>query len=216
MPNLYDYLIELNTNVTPDQRRYNAPTAWQVAAIWLEGDDPIRTFDRHVLVHAKGDNPSYIKVYHGCYDPLVYPLFNPNRETGWNLKISYKNPNKNPCGVDMDETCEAPNFVNVHINEESTFDDLPENEVIDNYLDNEDGNDDSNRSGKGKKEKFITEREYYCFRLQVRRELLNIILFGGRFFQQWAVDICIKIESMRLDWYSNPVNQKRYELSYTK
>jgi hypothetical protein len=91
-----------------------------------------------------------------------------------------------------------------------------ENEVIDNYLDNEDGNDDSNRSGKGKNEKFITAREYYCFRLQVRRKLLNIILFGGRFFQQWAVDMCIKIESMRLDWYSNPVNQKRYELSYTK
>jgi len=25
-PNLDDYRIELNTNVTPDQRRYNAPT----------------------------------------------------------------------------------------------------------------------------------------------------------------------------------------------
>jgi hypothetical protein len=31
--NLDDYQIELNTNITPDQRRYNAPTASQVAAI---------------------------------------------------------------------------------------------------------------------------------------------------------------------------------------
>lgn len=49
------------------------------------------------------------------------------------------------------------------------------NEVVDNYLDNEDDNDDSSKSGKGKKDKFVTAREYYCFRLQVRRGLLNII-----------------------------------------
>jgi hypothetical protein len=36
-PNLDDYRVELNTNVTLDQRRYNAPTTSQVAAIWMEG-----------------------------------------------------------------------------------------------------------------------------------------------------------------------------------
>ncbi|XP_066160632.1 uncharacterized protein [Oryza sativa Japonica Group] len=83
------------------------------------------------------------------------------------------------------------------------------NEVVDNYLDNEDDNDDSSKSGKGKKDKFVTAREYYCFRLQFRRGLLNIILFGGRLFQQWVVAMYIKIESMRLDWYSKPENQKK-------
>jgi len=56
--------------------------------------------------------------------------------------------------------------------------------------------------------KYVTAREYYCFLMQVRRGLFNILLFGGRLFQQWAVDMYIKIESMRLDWYSNPDNQK--------
>uniref|UniRef100_A0A8I6WBU2 ATP-dependent DNA helicase n=1 Tax=Hordeum vulgare subsp. vulgare TaxID=112509 RepID=A0A8I6WBU2_HORVV len=56
--------------------------------------------------------------------------------------------------------------------------------------------------------KFVSAREYYCFKLQVRKKLLNIILFGGSLFQQWAVDMYIKIETMRLDWYSKPVNQK--------
>ena len=56
--------------------------------------------------------------------------------------------------------------------------------------------------------KYVTAREYYCFKLQVRRGIFNILLFGGRLFQQWAVDMYIKIESMRLDWYSNPDNQK--------
>jgi len=86
---LDDYCIELNTNVTPDQRRYNAPTASQVAAIWMEGNDPQRSFDRSVLVYARGDRPRYIKAYHGCYDPLSYPVFHPRGETGWNKFMSY-------------------------------------------------------------------------------------------------------------------------------
>ena len=62
---------------------------------------------------------------------------------------------------------------------------------------------EENQSGK-----FVTAREYYCFLMQVRRGLFNILLVEGRLFQQWAVDMYIKIESMRLDWYSNPANQK--------
>ena len=56
--------------------------------------------------------------------------------------------------------------------------------------------------------RYVTAREYYCFKLQIRRGIFNILLFGGRLFQQWAVNMYIKIESMRLDWYSNPDNQK--------
>jgi hypothetical protein len=67
--------------------------------------------------------------------------------------------------------------------------------------------------------RFVTAREYYCFLMQVREGLFNILLFGGRLFQQWVVDMYIKIESMRLDWYSNPDNQKLiqaelYQVSY--
>jgi hypothetical protein len=70
--------------------------------------------------------------------------------------------------------------------------------------------DDINRAAENsnKSSRFVTVREYYCFMMQVRKGLFNIVLFGGRLFQQWAVDMYIKIESMRLDWYSNPANQK--------
>ena len=55
--------------------------------------------------------------------------------------------------------------------------------------------------------------------MQVRERIFNILLFGGRLFQQWVVDMYVKIESMRLDWYSNPDNQKLiraelYQVSY--
>ena len=67
--------------------------------------------------------------------------------------------------------------------------------------------------------RFVTGREYYCYLMQVREGLFNILLFGGRLFQQWVVDMYVKIESMRLDWYSNPDNQKLmraklYQVSY--
>ena len=32
---------------------------------------------------------------------------------------------------------------------------------------------------------------------------------GGRLFQQWAVDMYVKVDSMRLDWYSKPAQQDR-------
>jgi hypothetical protein len=89
-PNLDDYRIELNTNITPDQRRYNAPTMSQVATIWMEGNDPQRCFDRSVVVYGKTDRrPQYIRAYHGCYDPLAYPIYNPRGKIEWNKFMPY-------------------------------------------------------------------------------------------------------------------------------
>uniref|UniRef100_A0A453ESU7 Helitron helicase-like domain-containing protein n=1 Tax=Aegilops tauschii subsp. strangulata TaxID=200361 RepID=A0A453ESU7_AEGTS len=48
VPNLDEYRISLNTDIKLDQRRYNAPTTSQVAATWVEGSDPQKTFDRSV------------------------------------------------------------------------------------------------------------------------------------------------------------------------
>uniref|UniRef100_A0A452XX52 Helitron helicase-like domain-containing protein n=1 Tax=Aegilops tauschii subsp. strangulata TaxID=200361 RepID=A0A452XX52_AEGTS len=49
VPNLDEYKISLNTDIKLDQRRYNAPTTSQVAAIWVEGSDPQNCFDRSVV-----------------------------------------------------------------------------------------------------------------------------------------------------------------------
>jgi hypothetical protein len=34
------------------------------------------------------------------------------------------------------------------------------------------------------------------------------VFYGGRLFQQRLVDMYVKVESMRLDWYSLPKHQK--------
>jgi hypothetical protein len=87
--NLDEYRIELNTDVGVDQRRYNAPTISQVVAIWEEGSDTAKQFERSIMVCGTFGEPQYIKVYHGCYDPLLYSLFFPCGEAGWNKKILY-------------------------------------------------------------------------------------------------------------------------------
>uniref|UniRef100_A0A0E0C2M4 Uncharacterized protein n=1 Tax=Oryza meridionalis TaxID=40149 RepID=A0A0E0C2M4_9ORYZ len=87
--NLDEYRISLNTNIILDQRVYNAPTASQVAAIWVEGNNPQNIFDRSVVVYGREERPRYIKAYHRCYDPLSYPLFFPAAEVGWNRFLPY-------------------------------------------------------------------------------------------------------------------------------
>jgi CRISPR/Cas system-associated protein Cas7 (RAMP superfamily) len=72
---LDEYRIKLNNDIGVDQRRYNAPTVSQVAAIWEEGSDTTKQFERNIMVCDISREPQYIKAYHGCYDHLSYPLF---------------------------------------------------------------------------------------------------------------------------------------------
>jgi hypothetical protein len=55
---------------------------------------------------------------------------------------------------------------------------------------------------------YVSVREYYCYKLQMRPQQFNILLYGGRLFQQFLVNMWVKVESMRLDWYSLPKHQK--------
>ncbi|WVZ71206.1 hypothetical protein U9M48_019821 [Paspalum notatum var. saurae] len=48
----------------------------------------------------------------------------------------------------------------------------------------------------------VSLREYYCYDLQIRPGKFNVVHLGGRQFQQWVVDMYVKVESMRLDWVS--------------
>jgi hypothetical protein len=55
---------------------------------------------------------------------------------------------------------------------------------------------------------YVNAWKYYCYLMQIRDGVFNVFFRGGCLFRQWVVDMYIKIESMRLDWYSNPNNQK--------
>ena len=89
--------------------RYNAPTTTQVAAIWTDGNDPQRCFDRSVLVYPRGEKMRYIKPYHGCYDALAYPLLRPKGETGWNKFMPYNDsPKQSTSPTDCEDSVQPP------------------------------------------------------------------------------------------------------------
>ena len=71
-----------------------------------------------------------------------------------------------------------------------------------------DDNEEQDEDGVTESRKYVRARVYYCFKLQIREGIFNILLFGGRLLQQWLVDMYIKMETMRLDFYSKPQNQK--------
>jgi hypothetical protein len=56
LTNLDCYAIELNTSISDDKRRYNAPAMEQMAAIWFDGNDPQQRFERSIVIYGKKIN----------------------------------------------------------------------------------------------------------------------------------------------------------------
>lgn len=83
----YRITLTLSTSVELDQRVYNAPTASQVAAIWVEGNGCPQLYKRSIVIYDRSNYTHFIQPYYGCYDPLSYPLLFPNGEPGWQTDI---------------------------------------------------------------------------------------------------------------------------------
>jgi hypothetical protein len=45
---------------------------------------------------------------------------------------------------------------------------------------------------------------------------MNILLYGGGLFQQFLMDMYVKVESMTLDWYPLPKHQKLFGWNSTR
>ena len=76
-----------------DQRVYNAPSASQVAGIWIENSDTNQLAERDIIIYSHSGNSHKIKHYFGCYDPLQYPLLFPYGDSGWHRHIKRRQIN---------------------------------------------------------------------------------------------------------------------------
>ncbi|KAL0277960.1 UNVERIFIED_CONTAM: hypothetical protein Sradi_7309600, partial [Sesamum radiatum] len=94
-PSVKDIQLHISKDVKLDQRVYNSPTADQVAAIWVEGNDGDIPFERDIIVHSHSGHRHRIKHYYGCYDPLQYPILFPRGDTGWHQNIDKISPKIN-------------------------------------------------------------------------------------------------------------------------
>lgn len=88
---LENYVIRIRSDVKLDQRVYNAPTVDQVAAIWIEGNNPTTSQERDIIVHSTSGRSHTVRHYYGCYDPLQYPILFPYGEVGWHQNIRKRN-----------------------------------------------------------------------------------------------------------------------------
>lgn len=55
----------------------------------------------------------------------------------------------------------------------------------------------------------VSCREYYCYRLQIRPKEASILLHSGRLLQQFCIDMYVKVETSRLQFFRNNQSQIR-------
>ncbi|XP_021713592.1 uncharacterized protein LOC110681775 [Chenopodium quinoa] len=185
-----DTTIVLNKNPILGQRVYNAPAVDDVAVIWPENASSSQTLGPHILVTGNSDE-SY-RIYHnyGCYDPLQYPLLFPQGECGWTQGLK---KNSHPRRRSTDSIPDPIMSCAVHtaadlVNEEET----------------------RAKRHNTRADKFISAREYYAYKLQIRPN--NMLLRASRCFQQYIVDMYVKIENTRLDYFRNNQETIRADL----
>ncbi|XP_021761053.1 uncharacterized protein LOC110725888 isoform X2 [Chenopodium quinoa] len=180
--------IRLNKYPVLDQRVYNAPTSEEVAVIWSEGTSSSQSNSPHIIAHGKSNKSHKIYHYYGCYDPLQYPLLFPRGDCGWHhglLKISHGG--------------------------RSQVEDLSNIVISDNVQEAADlVTEEGSAAARAKKGKLISCKEYYAYKFQMRAG--NFILRAGRLFLQYIVDMYVKIENTRLDFFRQNQAQIRAEL----
>ncbi|XP_021764733.1 uncharacterized protein LOC110729312 [Chenopodium quinoa] len=182
--------IVLNQTTVLDQRVYNAPLTDEVAVVWPDGVSSNEISTPHILVYWKSAQTHRIYHYYGCYNPLQYPLLFPHGECGWTQNF------KKQIAVGNRQTHQVPDPVNsctVH--------------TVHDFLDEEALRAVRHRT---RADKYVSPREYYAYKLQIRPH--NMLLRAGRCFQQFVVDMYVKIQNTRLDYLRNNQDTIRFDL----
>ncbi|KAG5556067.1 hypothetical protein RHGRI_006626 [Rhododendron griersonianum] len=189
---LATHQIKIRADPKLDTGTLGGPTASQVASFLAgetEGNSDLR--ERDILVYQHNGISQRIRYYFGCYDPLQYPLLFPFGEPGWHQGIKRILP------ANSDKSYTGQRAV------------LPQYSVTgDELLAAESLVYEENCSKGG----MVSAREFYAYRFQIRPTTNSIILESGRLLQQFCVDMYIKIETSRLDYFRTHQNEIRADL----
>jgi hypothetical protein len=154
-----------------DPRRYNRPTADEVAAII-----PIGGTSTHVrdLTLKRRSDGRFQRIFHTSskYLPLMYPLLFPNGEDGWF-------PNIPMVTRSVSASRRVPPLVSgVHVDEADDGNDADVANLVDDTV-----------SGTSNQMRFrVTRPAWHRFYLADRPEQFNAILHAGRLLHQFVVD----------------------------
>ncbi|XP_042962415.1 uncharacterized protein LOC122296677 [Carya illinoinensis] len=192
LPSFEYQKIRIRSDPGLDQQVYNAPTSSEVAAIWVEDDTLEQVTPRDIFVYNHVGGSHIVQYYFEYYDPLQYPLLFPFGDIGWHQGIQRINRR----GVSISNHTHAAQSIDPHqsISAEELL--RREEQVL----------------RRNRKDPFVSCREYYCYKLQIREDVNSILLLSGRLFQQFVVNMYIKIETSRLDYFRSNQQHIRSKL----
>ncbi|CAG8840467.1 18828_t:CDS:1, partial [Gigaspora margarita] len=176
MENIENLVMCIHTNISGlDQRTHNAPTALQVAVIWVDDDVSYATTQTHdIILCTSMGHLMRISEFSGYYDPMAYPLLFPYSEQEWAPRqILYRD-----------------------FSHELTLDNSR-----DNYIGYDDSQQDDHSTNTTQQRRYVTAMDYYAYHLQIRPNQTNLLLQAERFFQQFVIDMYVKIEANRLNFH---------------
>lgn len=75
-----------------------------------------------------------------------------------------------------------------------------------------DDEDARNKTPHRSHQKYITQVQFYCFRLHTRTDEFSILHYGGRLFQQYVCDVWVSTDQNRLLWVEQNQRQLRASL----
>jgi len=87
LPNIDNLRLVIRADCGLDQRVYNMPSASEVAAVWVEGDDGTAN-DRDIIVYPRSQGGlQRVSQLSGSYDSMQYPLLFPRGQQGWHPQV---------------------------------------------------------------------------------------------------------------------------------
>ena len=90
-----DVRMVIKADGCPDSRRYNAPTAQEIAVILPNDGYGEEVANRDIVLYARKGGIQHITETHRAYDTLHYVLLFPLGEDGWHLNIPHSKGRRN-------------------------------------------------------------------------------------------------------------------------
>lgn len=182
-------LCMVDTNAH-DPRRYNRPTANEIAAIIVGDELSEREACRDIIVEHQARGFQRVSELHPSYFPMRFPLIFLFGEQGWHpyIPLSRADLQANP-----NLSARRRNHL------AADFDQLDDND--------DDGGDQRGRGGSTR----VSQAEFFAYHFQDRNEF-SPLLYGGRLYQEVCVDAWVTVESNRLNFMRANQKQLRSDL----
>jgi hypothetical protein len=191
---------------TRNRSTHNVPTVDEIAVI-LPRDDrtslELHKKRRTLVLKRDAGYLEKVSTLNPAYDPMVYVLMFPYGEDGWTNGMPHARPWQQGAPDELADGGE---------DEEDMEEDVLENEAVDAMMQavQQGGRPQLMKRGK---QPFITMSEFYCYCLMCRPgfDAMRLHLFR-RLFQQYVVDIFVKIDDARLDFQRSHQKELRAEV----